>query len=432
MSNLALNLLIDAGLITSFGKVVNISILPDSEVSARISQYTNARIQTATSEIETYHDSKWLNALFSTSSTEISRSSLLSSTLVYDSTMIDDPLVSSSSNISYQKLDEGLKLFSWAFELIRAGYIKIVPISYFNKPSNDIPLLYSDDAFRSSIPKEIHDFIHKNAVLKAVIQDEKGRMLVLNESAEINKRTALNVSFNNDYWHSGVSLYLFQTYEKGKTTWHKDGFLHKEKFDHWAYQTINQAMRARLINIYNESHLASITGHTYITESSFESDFMAMSGDANCSNGSISAKFLKANDSFINIDSPKTILELRDKHNTAFERFNYSLQSITEELSGVDPDIFEKKAENLFHKEIMPQIDEIRDNVNSIASGGIKGTLGSLIGLSAAIATGSSLPLIPALMTSLSAGLTEGFPAISQKQRLKKRPAYIWHRITKT
>lgn len=431
MSNLALDLLIDAGLITSFGKVVNISVLPDSEVSARISKYSNSRIQMASSEIETYHDTKWLNALFSTSSVEINKSKLLSSALIYDSIMIDDPLVSLSSSISYEKLNKGLELFSWAFELVRAGYIKIVPISYFNKPSNNIPLLYSDDAFRSSIPEKIHDFIHKNAILKSVTQDEKGRMLLLSEDAEISRRTGLNVSFSNDYWHSGTSLYLFQTLENGKMTWDKDAFLDKDKFEHWAYQTINQAMRVRLINIYNESHLASVTGHTYITESPFESDFMAMSGNSNSNNGSISAKFLKANDSFINIDSPRTILELRDKYHTAFERFNYSLQNITEELYGVEADIFETKAENLFHKEIMPQIDEIRENINSITSSGIKGTLASLIGFSAAIATGSELPLIPALMSSLSAGLAEGFPAISQQQQLKKRPAYIWHRITK-
>ena len=432
MSNLALDLLVDAGLITSSGKVIDISDLSDSEVSSRISQYSNARIETASSEVETYHDSKWLNALFSTSSAEISQSKLLSSALVYDSIMIDDPLVSSSSSISYEKLKNGLELFTWAFELIKAGYIKIVPISYFNRPSNDVPLLHSDDAFRSSMPEEIHDFIHKNARLNSVVQDEKGRILVLTEDAKIRRRTALNVSFKNDYWTSGVSLYLFQTLENGKTTWDKDGYLNKEKFEYWAYQTINQAMRARLIGIYNESHLASLTGHTYVTESSFESEFMSISGDSKCSTGSISAKFLKANDSFINIDSPRTILELRDKHSVAFERFNFSLQSVTEELSGIETDRFEMMAENLFHKEIMPQVDEIRDNVNLISSSGIKGVLGSLVGLSAAIATGSSLPLIPALMSSVSAGITEGFPAISQQQRLRKRPAYIWHRVTKT
>jgi hypothetical protein len=431
MSILALDLLIDAGLITAAGKAVDLSSLSDNEVSSRVSQYSNARIETAASEVDKGYDGKLLSALFSTSSADVSQKKLLSSALVYESITIDDPLVSSASTISYKQLTKGLELFSWAFDLIRSGFIKVIPISYFNKPSREIPWLHSDDAFRSSIPEEIHDFVHENAILKSVLKDDKGRILVLPEGAGVSRRTALNVNFKDDYWHSGASLYLFQTLENGTITWEENSTLSKEKFKQWSYQTINQAMRARLSCIYNETYLASTTGHTYVTESSFESRFLAMSGDSEFSSGATSAKFLEANNSFINIESPKTIIELRDKYSTAFERFNYSLLSVTEELSGVAPENFETKAELLFHKEIMPQIDEIRDNVNSISSSGVKGVLGSLVGLSAAVATGSSLPLIPALMSSVSAGMTEAFPSISHQQRLKNRPAYIWHRVTK-
>jgi hypothetical protein len=442
LSNLSLNLLIDAGLMTSSGKIIELNKLPRSEMSHRLTQYNIARIQTAESEIKDYTSTDKLSALFSTGSTSQSYSSILSSALVYESIILDDLLVTSSSELSFDRAIQGLKLFEWAYELIRAGFIKILPISFFNKPSNDIPLLISDDAFRTSIPAEIHDFIHQNATLKSVVRTEKGEMLILSEDAYKNRRTALNVEFLNDYWKRGVSLYLNETLENCKENesghlvcqkvWDSKGKLEKVKFRTWAYQAINQAMRCRLNNIYNETFLAERLGHTYITESSFESKFMAMSGDTNCSTGSISAKFLKANNSFINIDSPSTILELRDKYSEAFERFNYSLQYITEELSGVDPELFDRKAENLFHKEILPQVDEIRDNANSISSSGIKGALGSLVGLSAAIATGSSLPLITALMSTVSSSLTEAFPAISQQQRFKKRPAYIWHRVTKT
>jgi len=432
MSTLALDLLIEAGLITAKGQVVNLSKLTDNEVSSRISQYSNARIQTVTSEVEKEYDGKLLSALFSTSSADISPSKLLSSALIYESITIDDPLVSSASTISYEQLKKGVELFSWGFELIKAGFIKVIPISYFNKPSDEIHLLHSDDAFRSSIPEEIHDFVHDNAILRSVLKDDEGRMLVLTEGAEVSRRTALNVSFKDDYWHSGVSLYLFQTIENGKITWDKDSTLSREKFSHWAYQTINQAMRARLIGIYNETYLASRIGHTYVTESAFESKFLAMSGNSKFSSREISAKFLEANNSFINIESPETIIELRGKYSTAFERFNYSLLNVTKELSDVAPENFEKEAKILFHKEIMPQIDDIRDKVNSISSSSVKGVLSSLVGLSAAVATGSSLPLIPALMCTVSAGITEAFPSISHQQRLKNRPAYIWHRVTKT
>lgn len=431
MSNIALNLLIESELITASGKVIDLSRCSSSEISRRISNYMSKRIETVASDVAQSCDSKWLNALFSSSSTNITKNKLLSSALVYQSIIIDDPLYFFSDSIDFQSIEKGLELYSWAFEMIRHGYIKTMPMSYLNNPSKEIKILRSDDAFKSSIPKEIHDFVHENAILQSVIKNDEEQFLILNESADVSRRVALHVSFKDDYWHSGVGLYLFQKYENNKITWNKDEILGKESFEAWAYQTINQAMRARLIDICNESKLASSTGHTYITESSFESTFMAMSGSSNHSLEALPARFLQANESFIAIDSPKTILELRNKHSIAFERFNFTLQSISEELSNVDSSDFERKASSLFYKEVSPQIDEIRDNANSIISSGIKGVLLSMTGFSMAIATGSSLPIISSLLCTASNGLTELLPAVSQQQSLKSRPAYIWHKITK-
>ncbi|KZN30070.1 hypothetical protein N480_03755 [Pseudoalteromonas luteoviolacea S2607] len=441
MSNLSLDLLIESGLISSSGRACDISKIPEKELSRMLCHYNASRISVADSEIQDHIATDKLNALFGTGSTTSSNENILSSTLVYDSVVVDDPLVTSSNLVSRQRIEEGLKFFEWAFCLIRANYLKVIPLSYFNKPNNDIPFLVSDDAFKSSIPEEVHDFIHSNAVLNSVDIDDEGALLVLNEDAYQYRKPALKVGFKNDYWVSGVCVYKYETvrklpdkedgYMSLRKTWDPNIDLSKSQFSAWAYQSINQAMRSRLSNIYNESSIAEKIGHTYVTESAFESELLSMAGELEGSRGSIPARFLKANNSFINIDSPKTILELRNKFSTAFERFNYSLLCISDELSSVQPENFEKKAQKLFHKEILPQVDEIRDNVNSISSSGTKGVLGSLVGLSAAIATGSTIPLFPAIMTSVSSGLNEAFPAISKQQNLKKRPAYIWHRITR-
>jgi hypothetical protein len=442
MSNQALDLLIEIGLLKKSGTLVDIRALPSAEVSDRISQYINTRRLTAFNEIETFNVNDRLSALFSTSSTKVAKSKLLSSSLVYDSIIIDDPLMSLTSQSDANELLDGLGLFAWAFKLIRSDFIRILPITFFNKPSDEVPVLSSDDAFKSSIPSEIHDFIHENAILKSVVRDDLGRMLVLQEDAIVSRRTALNVSFKDDYWHTGVSLYLFQTLEvigeqkNGNLpcsgTWNPKGILDEEHFHFWAYQTINQAMRARLINIYNESCLATKVGHTYVTESKFESRFLAMSGLKNDIEYPKSAKFLEANNSFIVIDSPETIIELRTKFPDAVERFNYSLQSVIHELSGLEGSEFDKKAKMLFSNEILPQVEELRDDVKSISSGIVKGSLTGLLSFSAAIVTGSVVPLIPALAISAAGGLTEALSSISKFQGSKKKPAYIWHRITKT
>ena len=442
MSNLALDLLIDAGLLTSAGKAFDISKLTNEETSKRLSQYNAARISTVESEIDRYVATDKLNALFSTGSTSNSESSILSSALVYDSMILDDPLVTSSNGLSIASLTEGLQFFEWAFELIRANFILTLPISYFNKPSNEIPLLLSDDAFRSSIPSEIHDFIHKNTIIKSVKRSKNGEMLILNEDAFENRRTSLHIGFDKDYWKSGVSLFLFQTLENCKKNdfgelicqqaWDPNGTLEPEKFKHWAYQSTNQAMRSRLINIYNETYLAEKLGHTYITESEFEATFLSMSGKSEPGRKHTSARFLEANNGFVFIDKPETIIELRDRYNVAFERFNYSLQHVSEELSNVSSEDFDRQAKLLFHSEIMPQIDEIRNHIGSISRAGVKGGLATLGGLAAALVTGSAVPLIPALMLGAAGALTEALPLVGNAGNIKKKPVYIWHKIVKT
>ncbi len=431
MSNVSLDLLIEAGLLTAGGKPVDISHLPNDEISKRLSHYITARAQTVSHEVDKTPANQKLNALFSTTSADLSLSKILSSTLVYDSVIVDDPFLKNSSSLKREQVIKGINFFSWVFSLVRSNFVQVLPISFFNEPSDRIPILYSEDAFKSSIPAAVHDYVHKMASLASVVPDQDGNLLVLNEAAHSNRRPALNVSFKDDLWKSGVSLYLFQTLENGKITWDKNKTLSKEDFEHWAYQTINQAVRARLACIYNETHLASITSHTYITESCFEANLLAMSGNTAFSTGEASAKFLKANDSFIQIDSPETVVTLRDKYFRAFERFNYSLLDITNQLSNVNPEDFDQMSQTLFHKEIMPQIDEIRDNLKSISSSSAKGFLGSVGGLSAAVATGSVMPLIPALGLTAFSAATEALPAICQQQNYKNKPAFIWHRITK-
>jgi hypothetical protein len=146
MSNKALDLLIDAGLLTSSGKAINISSLSPEEVSSRISQYVTNRKKTAILEIDTFQLNNSLSVLFSTGLSKNANdkslyNKLLSSTLVYDSIVIDDPLVSSFSSISFNssgidnkstQFIKNLNLFAWSFKLIRSGFIKILRLFWIH------------------------------------------------------------------------------------------------------------------------------------------------------------------------------------------------------------------------------------------------------------------------------------------------------------
>ncbi|WP_370598906.1 hypothetical protein NMD15_07080 [Plesiomonas shigelloides] len=440
MSNLALDTLIEVGLIDSQGRVCDISSLPEQEISLRISAYIQARVTQFTKELETFKKTDCLSALYSSTSTRLTKSSLLSSALVYDSIIINDPLVVKDS-ITCKDLIEGLGLFSYFFELIRSGIIIIYPLYNLVTPNQGaLPILASDDAFRSSIPEGIHDFIHENAIQKSVVANASGGMYVLSELASVKRGMALNVSFKDDCWHHGVSLYLFHTgvtekvdgVARLRTEWNPEGVLSEEKFKFWAYQTINQAMRTRLIGITTESQISQQLGHTYITESKFEATLLNMSATITPNEGIEARGFFEANDSFLSIDRPQTILELRLRNPSLYQKFNRSLLDISSELQGYDGEQFNRKARLLFSTEIEPQIKEVSACINSIKSGFIKGSLASLGGLSASVISGSTVPFLAALGLSVANGLTESYSGISQYQKLKNTPAFIWHRMNKT
>ena len=173
-------------------------------------------------------------------------------------------------------------------------------------------------------------------------------------------------------------------------------------------------------------------GHTYVTESEVESELLRRSATENVSPSNRPCKFFNANKALINIDSPETIIELREKYPVAFERFNSSVLYAVEHLKGVEPENFEAKAQLYFTNEILPQIDELRSNARSITRSATKGALLSLGGITAAMLSGSALPLIPSLMVAAAGGASETLDSVGRHQDFKKTPVYIWHRVTKT
>lgn len=439
MSTIALDYLIELGLIKKSGKYVNSEKIPAETLSDIIECYRHLILDAYTSGKTPQGSVNSLNGLFSSVSTNVSQESLLSSCLVYDRVIIDDPLLI-HHGIDKNKINEALTFYSVNYELIRAGLIITVPLTAINNPNNEYPILHSDDAFRSCIPESIHDFIHASAVQKSVIQGENNQLYILSEDASIHRRMALHIQFKKDICKNSPSLYLFQTssfeettdkdFLKMRTSWDPNGRLDEEKFRFWAYQTINQLMRVRLIKIQNEIDLADRYGYTYITESDFESNLLNMAINKDFNSGFAAKHFLEANNlTFISI--PEDLLRLRTNNPILFERFNSCLINISHELKFLDEHEFIHRSKRLFETEIRPQIDEINQTITSIRTGFTKGTAVSLVSFMASILTGSYVPVVSILGLSVANGLAETLSEAAKYQNLKKTPAFIWHKLAK-
>ena len=213
--------------------------------------------------------------------------------------------------------------------------------------------------------------------------------------------------------------------------WDENKILDKKFYDTWSYQAVNQAMRVRLKNIYNETVFANDVGHTYVTESKFESGLLALAGIDNGVAAHNPCRFIEANNSLLNIDSPNVIVKLREKYPVAFENFNSSLLYMMERLRETDESNFEEKSRLYFKHEILPQVEEIRSNAKSIRRTIASGTAVSLGGLAFSMITGEgSLPFIPSLLYVVSQVAPGGYEPFMQQRDFKKKPAYIWHKIS--
>jgi hypothetical protein len=332
--------------------------------------------------------------------------------------------------------------FSELIPLIQADLLTIFPLRMLHMPGEQIPLYYSEDRFRSEIPENIHDFIHQSACVKPVIRKhDTGELVVLGQDASEPSR-GIQIGFQNDFFGSGVSLYLFQEMEaegvdqatgnlRFRMSWDPDKPMDRGTYNAWVYQSINRTIIARLSAITSESRLASRLGHSYLTESSFEAELLRQSGFRGEDTTSNSMNFLSANESLIEMPSAETVVRLREKNEPSFDRFRASLLDIGELLSGVPDYEFESKAQRLFWSEIQPQVDEIKGAIRRIQVSGAKGSLVALGGIAITVATGTAIPLIAAGLYAGSGALTEVLPSVSEYMSKRSKPEYVWARLAK-
>lgn len=460
MSKRALSLLKDLGLLRG-NLPADLHEITNEALAAKLHSYFDERTKNLDSDINGVNVNRDLSCLISSFSARNCKQTILPSSLIHKHMIADDPVckfgapeteavknhreyigITSTGVPDRNAIHNALMHFSELIPLIQADLLTIVPLRKLHMPGEQIPLYYSEDRFRSEIPENIHDFIHQSACVKPVIRKhDTGELVVLGQDASEPSR-GIQIGFQNDFFGSGVSLYLFQEMEaegvdqatgnlRFRMSWDPDKPMDRGTYNAWVYQSINRTIIARLSAITSESRLASRLGHSYLTESSFEAELLRQSGFRGEDTTSNSMNFLSANESLIEMPSAETVVRLREKNEPSFDRFRASLLDIGELLSGVPDYEFESKAQRLFWSEVQPQVDEIKGAIRRIQVSGAKGSLVALGGIAITVATGTAIPLIAAGLYAGSGALTEVLPSVSEYMSKRSKPEYVWARLAK-
>lgn len=460
MSKQCISLLQQLGILSKKEKVIDLASFDEKTISTMMQYYYNQRFRNLDSELSKLKEKNKFCGFMSSLSTRIDLSTITSSLLIYNHLVIDDFLfreivpeseqsisqksamgIPSKKTFDRKSIGKKLNILKDLIPFIKSGFLTILPISKLHMPSEKIPVFYSEDNFRSDIPSNVHDFIHKKAIINPIkIHEKSGNLMVLNKPA-CEPCNAIHVSFSDDNSALEGKIYFYTELEDLATDfdggryigikWNPNLKLGKKMFDVWVYQSINRAIINKLQRIASEYFIARTIDHSYITESCFEAELMAQSGFNAESSLSNALNFLEANNTLIELKSPKIALDLREKHTTAFDRFRISLLEIADKLVGTPQDKFQEKAERLYITEIQPQIDEIQKKLKDISLAGSKGIFVSLGSIALAVASGSSIPLIPGILYSLQGTLSETLPAVSDYLNMRKRPEFIWMKLKK-
>lgn len=463
MSKSALEALKLCGLLDKNGKACLVDKIPPIELQKKIDYYRDTRVRLAekdaTESIPTSQDMAGLVSSVSASNAVVP---LLPSCLFYNRLYTNDPLISlartpndiaKAHNAYFGMNSDGLpdpervanKLlyFEKLAPLIDLGCLCVLPLEELHSPPTDgLPIFYSEDWFRSDVPAHIHDFVHKNAIISEVAPgpDRKG-FIVLNEAPKVPTR-GICISFANDSAANASSFYLLfeqkvirkideDHYEfSQRLDW--DNPPDKAMFDAWVYQSINKTIIARLGCASREFSVAEQLRATYLTESDFESKVCGMSSSAELKPGQdVSAvNFLTANAPYLKLDDPLALARLRGEHGYLFERWQLSLLSVADELTGVTDD-FDHRAKQLFEKEIRPQLDELNTALFKMAGGAAGASLLTAGTIGMALLSSATLPFAAVLGLGALAAGGRAVPSAAEYAAKRKGPAFIWSKITR-
>lgn len=461
MSKSAIEALKICNLLDKNGQACSLEGISPIELQERINYYRDTRIQLAKKDmVNSIPSSRDMAGLVSSISASNAVNSLLPSFLFYNRLYTNDPLISlaktpnkiAAAHNEYfgmetdslpdpNRVANKLLYFEKLAPLIDIGSLNILPLEELHSPpSEGLPIFFSEDWFKSDVPEHIHDFVHKNAKISEVTPgpNRKG-FLVLNDVPKKPTR-GICVSFANDATVNSSAFYLlFEPKITGKI----DGDLYeveqsldwdnppdKSMFDAWVYQSINKTIIGRLESTGLELSVAEQLRASYLTESDFESQIFGMSSSSESSSGQdiTAVNFLNANTPFLKLDDPLTLAKLKSENSHLFERWQLSLLSIADELTGVT-DNFDQRAKQLFEKEVRPQLDELNTALYKMAGGVAGASLLTAGTIGMALLASSTLPFAAVLGLGALAVSGRAIPSTAEYAAIKKKPAFIWNKL---
>ncbi len=387
------------------------------------------------------------DSTFSVLTAKADNEQLISHSLFYNKIYVEDPIIA-HCNLKFHSrfqlgqkfsLDEFKELlireisfFQFFKPLIETGIVNPIPVTQL---PDEVPILASKDQFAEFIPTHLKKYIYDSAKVYKAITLEDGQMIVPFNNEELKPCRAILVRIDD-----AEMIYKLIQFEP--KDFNDDGTItiaaplvdnsipDENSFWPWVKQSINQVAKNKLYDLSKNLCVASKMNSSYSTLSDFEKNILRLTYSDKTKSSPVN--FLDVNISDIRMWRPTDIAKLREKHQKAFERFQFSLLDIASELKNLSPEEFKEKSQIHLKKDIYPQVDEIRNIFSPAFVAGTLAGMGSVaISIGLAISTGASLSVASAIPFVCAGGAVGSLSAIPDHIRKQKRPEFIWSKILK-
>lgn len=338
-----------------------------------------------------------------------------------------------SSSFDKEKLAKIVAYLKALTPMVAAGYVKLLPTSYFFEPPDQFPLKYSENGFADAVPASLLNFFHENAVVESVKM--QGGAMIVDGSFELGR--GIHVRFED---HGGEDTRLYwlaqqeiQPMKPGEQTLRVSTFLppwppEQEEFDRWVYQSINQTAGPLYRRLVLENTFAVRYGASYFSNSPFVFRLLEQvvpvedTIQTNTANALMSVEL-----PFLDEVDVETLMKVRQEEGEAFQSFRLELDKQLRDLRLVeDPETLRVKTENALHELSEVQLHQINQKMASLKKGVFADVAIAAGGLLGAVQSGGfTLPV--ALLAAF-----HGYKSFAAYQRQRREnPAFFLWKVLK-
>jgi len=317
--------------------------------------------------------------------------------------------------------------------MIASDYVKVLPISYFFEPPEQMPIRYSETQYSDIMPKKYLEFFHANVNVESMQLVENG----FRTEGKLYPCRSIFVHFPKDelLYHFFYNLYQMEVIDYDDKTrkmkFHQT--LPKEpptenEFYNWVYQSINQSAGSIYDEVLFENVMAANYDASYLTDSKFISDLLSIEDNKSENIQEHTTNLLLKFDlPFFNNADINTLMKVRKENGEAFQSFRIELDKKLRELRlENDPEKLKIKLENAFHEIVEVQVNEINKTIQQIKKSSKLDLFLLVGGLAGSIQTGGASLLASAI------AIAKGYKNYTEyHSKIQMNPSFFYWKVKK-